>query len=120
FCNQLRLGGGRRSLKLDAVSLSSFGSKKHRRVTPPHNLMLLIQMDLMFHLQSLMKLRLTSSLLFLFDMCHLHPKKDGNKERSQRDDFEMKNTDIFISENTLPDRINGRIIMKKPQTRTVS
>lgn len=26
--------------------------------------------------------------------------KDGSKERSLRDDFEIKNTDIFISENT--------------------
>ncbi|CAF2108981.1 unnamed protein product [Brassica napus] len=100
--------------------LEQFRKQKASQSPPPHSLMLLIQMDLMFHLQSLMKLRLTPSLHFLFDMCYLHPKKDGSKERSQRDDFEMKNTDIFISENTPPDRINGRVIMKKPQTRTVS
>ena len=99
------------------IQLEQFRKQKASQSPPPHSLMLLIQMDLMFHLQSLMKLRLTPSLHFLFDMCYLHPKKDGSKERSQRDDFEMKNTDIFISENTPPDRINGRVIMKKPQTR---
>ncbi|KAG2287496.1 hypothetical protein Bca52824_047100 [Brassica carinata] len=46
----------------------------------PDSPMLLIQMDLMFYLQSLMKLPLTPNLHFLLDMCPLHPKMEAKKE----------------------------------------